>query len=87
MASRRGVGVATEVALNITQCLMPCTYMEYKVCSAIQCRFALPLSLNIFFVDVNVKGGWGRSDWWPGSDSASNVYFSRINNIANASHF
>ena len=36
MASRRGYGVATEVALNMTQCLMPCTYMEYKVVSAIQ---------------------------------------------------
>ena len=40
MASRRGYGVATEVALNMTQCLMPCTYMEYKVVSAIQWQIA-----------------------------------------------
>ena len=31
MASHRGLGGATEVALKMTKCLMPCTYMEYKV--------------------------------------------------------
>ena len=41
MASHRGLGVATEVALKMTKCLMPCTYMEYKVILAFQRQFSL----------------------------------------------